>query len=416
MIKYIFYVLFFLYLYRLFPSFYGGVLFFPFFLFGMCLFLLVFLKKSLCKLHISVYFYLFFLWFSWYTFSSIINSTIDFSGIKQIIAALFSIALPIYLIQTSPKLRGSFSRIPFLELIAYCGATQGCLSVLFFFNRGILSPLHGMFLTDFHEKFEYYANYGLRGFGLAYSVGGFLSAIQGIILLIIVYLFLKKKVNFFISYCLYMLVLSSIVLTGKSGFSGVIFSLLFLIIYLLWSVFLKPTMFFKPFLFFCLLVISFCIGLMQVKDNTTFSKQAFEFFHSQSSSFVESTRTTDILINKMHFMVSDWTFFFGDGRLIEEDGRSYKHTDAGYMRQILLYGIPGLLIVLSFYFYPMCLVFRKSGISLESIVLLLILLNILVLQIKDNIFFGSFVIIPYFWIAFYFTLEGFPSCKKQKFG
>jgi hypothetical protein len=57
---------------------------------------------------------------------------------------------------------------------------------------------------------------------------------------------------------------------------------------------------------------------------------------------------------EMYFPVSESTFWFGDGRWSSLPGKSYgyyMHTDAGYMRQMLFYGV-----VMSVLFYSVYLV------------------------------------------------------------
>lgn len=414
MVKLLYFTFFFLYLYKLLPIFADGLIYYILFFIGVNLFFLILSKRTFHRWQYMPFLAISFLWAIWFIFTSIANSNVDFSVVKQIASTLLSIALPIFSILSFPKLRKIFASSPFLELIVYCGAVQGCLSVVFFFNREILSYLNALFITDFHDKFAYAASYGMRGFGLAASVGGQLSAIQGIILILIVYLFLIRKFSFLKAYLFFLMVLPSLVLTGRSGFSGLVLSLLFLVFYLFWSFIFKPVMFSRSLLFLCLLLISLYFSLLLVIDDTTFSNHAFEFFHSQSNSLVESTKSTDVLINKMHFMVNNWTFLLGDGRLIGEDGLSYQHTDAGYMRQILLYGMPGLLMALTFYFYPLFFIFQRSKLSLDLFVSFLILFNLLILQLKDNIIFGSFVTKPYFWVTLHLWLKSNEPLKNRE--
>lgn len=59
-----------------------------------------------------------------------------------------------------------------------------------------------------------------------------------------------------------------------------------------------------------------------------------------------STTSSDHLMTKMYFPIPLSTFIFGDGLYTGYDGAYYMHTDAGYMRNILFFGIGGLFLLI----------------------------------------------------------------------
>jgi len=72
---------------------------------------------------------------------------------------------------------------------------------------------------------------------------------------------------------------------------------------------------------------------------------AFEYVFNYLETGQLNTRSTDYLFNNMYFKIPISTFIFGDGYYTGSDGSYYMHTDAGYMRNILYFGIIGLLLL-----------------------------------------------------------------------
>lgn len=64
----------------------------------------------------------------------------------------------------------------------------------------------------------------------------------------------------------------------------------------------------------------------------------FEIFINFSQTGQVSSESTDML-QKMYFPLEPMTLFFGDGQYTGIDGKYYMHTDAGFMRNVLLFGI-----------------------------------------------------------------------------
>lgn len=112
----------------------------------------------------------------------------------------------------------------------------------------------------------------------------------------------------------------------------------------------------------------------------SFTNYAFELFEGFFESGNLSTTSTDILFNKMYFPIKDsWTFLIGDGIYTNIDGSYYMHTDAGYMRNILFFGIVGLILL--FLYQMTFLIFTNK----ENILLnFSILIYILIIHIKGE--------------------------------
>lgn len=84
--------------------------------------------------------------------------------------------------------------------------------------------------------------------------------------------------------------------------------------------------------------------------------------------------SVDHLLTDMYFWIPPLTFMIGDGLYTGNDGRSYMHTDSGYMRMILLMGIVGFLLMLGIQVFMIGLQRgREKKLKLFVLVLLLIL-------------------------------------------
>lgn len=62
----------------------------------------------------------------------------------------------------------------------------------------------------------------------------------------------------------------------------------------------------------------------------------------------------DKLAYDMYFMPGVDTLLFGDGQYLNDDGSYYMHTDTGYMRGMLYFGVIGLLLLYGIYVF-LCL-------------------------------------------------------------
>lgn len=107
---------------------------------------------------------------------------------------------------------------------------------------------------------------------------------------------------------------------------------------------------------------------------------AFELFYNLARGDGFTTSSTATLSN-MYFEVPVSTFFFGDGWYTTASGSYYMGTDAGYMRNILFFGIIGFFCLLvyqiQFFSYK-----QNSSRRFVSIILIALLL---VLHIKGDV-------------------------------
>lgn len=145
---------------------------------------------------------------------------------------------------------------------------------------------------------------------------------------------------------------------------------------------------------------------------------AFEFVYSYLDTGSVSTESGDVL-EQMYFPISWETFFLGDGHYTGADGAYYRHTDSGIMRNVLFYGIFGLILILFghlFYFFkPFQIILSelRKRCGFEDLNLGLFFITILgytlVLQYKGEVL----LFMPIIQTMLFFVCYSFVENNKQ---
>ncbi|GHV30773.1 hypothetical protein FACS1894177_03970 [Bacteroidia bacterium] len=188
----------------------------------------------------------------------------------------------------------------------------------------------------------------------AYSLTGSpwfeLPAAYGVACILFFRLQLEKNQNFLSgwkSYVIIILMLMGIALSGRTGFIG--FSM-GLVLYILFSWRNLAGIFrniWKIAGVFLLLLAVFYVVLTP-KQRESFVNNlfpfAFEFFYSYSETGKFNTGSTDALIEGHYYRLQTETLLTGEGGT-SDDIPTYRHTDAGYMNNLIFGGIFYLLFL-----------------------------------------------------------------------
>ena len=86
----------------------------------------------------------------------------------------------------------------------------------------------------------------------------------------------------------------------------------------------------------------------------------FEFLINYQSTGKVDSESTNILM-RMYFDLDFYSMLYGDGMYANSDGTYYKHTDAGYMRNILYYGLLGLFLNFSLMVCKIYPLYKNGG-------------------------------------------------------
>lgn len=204
---------------------------------------------------------------------------------------------------------------------------------------------------------------GFRFLGLALGGSWDLSIVQSLGIMSLALLIKTGQYKINIKTVLFFLILTiSTFLAGRTGIFGILLSLLLLIIPVKRSE--VPLYKISKFIvFLCLVTVPlfyFIRGRIpdKVADilQSKFVPWAIEMFQNDNGTVLETRSSNDL--KTMYFMPATNTILLGDGyyKNQQDANRYYMDTDAGYMRHILFYGIPGTLLQLCFYlllFYQM---------------------------------------------------------------
>lgn len=310
-------------------------------------------------------------------------------------------------------LRSLFQSVVIINLI------QSVILLLMFLNPDLKAWVYTL-LRDDRSEFNLLSG-GIRMLGFAYSTVWDLAFLQSLSLFLIVYLIQGRSGFKIFAYTFsYLLILVSIIFSGRTGFIGAIFSLLLLVLIplLKYGSLNKASVLLPGYLAG---IIIFVIGILNsllpsdVKDiiSDKVVPWAFEIFINKAETGNIQSASSDDL-KTMYFPVSAQTFLLGDGQYRDpvDPNFYYKDTDAGYMRHVLFYGIIGSLILYTFYltlFLVLIYTAYKSGIHSLSIVYFAMLIYFFIGHIKGDLFVGAAM--P---IRMLFLIYVFHSCMKGK--
>jgi hypothetical protein len=264
---------------------------------------------------------------------------------------------------------------------------------------------------------------GVRGFSLSGNEFFGVSAAYALILL----LYWSKKNTIFrnnsaLKLALYLFILSGVFFSGRTGYIGLGFALLYLALWLLSRGAVSrrrrgQRLIMNTLSFFAagagvVGIVSYLYG--QFRSNRLYYK-LFRFTFGPIFKKLESNTfmiaSVDNLINNMYFRVPLATFFIGDGRYRGDDGRAYMHTDAGYMRMILFMGLFGFLLLLALQVFMIGP--RRGG---EKKLKLIVLGLLMVLNIKGEIISCELVVLSIgllFYLQDLFPPIPSPEGKKR---
>lgn len=249
---------------------------------------------------------------------------------------------------------------------------------------------------------------GGRGFGLASSITYDLSIFQSISLMFISYLLTKysnKKAFYFIAW---LAIFFSVLFLGRSGWFGIFLSIIIIIFNSRKYIFKNITFFVVAnALFIYLALFSLKYFYPDKYDIFIFVvfPHAFEMFINFIETGIFRTGSSDS-VNAMWFSVSKSTFLLGDGFFRNPYGQGhYMHTDVGYMRHILFYGIIPSTLLYSFYILGFSYIYNyfkwnKTG----HFLILLLAIYYFVGHYKGDFLTGSGMNIKLFFIILIYTI------------
>lgn len=347
----------------------------------------------------------------------LIHLTFDFTIIKAYVLVLFLFLVSVYLYPILVKGVAEEKRfIYILSLLISVFFVQSCVEIAAFVNPSIKSIV-SFFQKDLVSQKDMG---GIRALALTGNPFFDLAASFGLIFIVFTFSitinssrrkFFSLKNSFF-----FIVLFVGSFFAGRTAFVGLGIAL---VLYFLsfGSRFKKAISFIR--LILIVAVSSFLLYniLLPPETKDMVENQLLPFVFEAVYNYIDTGETgtkSGEILDQMYFPISWQTFLFGDGVYTGGDGAYYMHTDAGIMRNILLYGIFGLLFILFghlFYFLkPLGRIFSdmKKEISFTSVNKLLFFLGLLlytvVLQYKGEVLlFMPIIQVMLFYICFSFV-------------
>jgi len=347
--------------------------------------------------------------------SNILNGTNDFYIAYSFLLMLIETLLGSYLLYIL-----FLKRYKFYDILNFFIAIALLQSII----------ILGMFVSEFIREFIYsIANLnaeqlmqrygGFRGFGLAGSVTYDLAFFISIPLMFISYLLSQSKKDKAYYISAWIFIVFAILMTGRTGWVGIAFSLLILLYNFKSKNALNSMVKFISILFILTIILSIVLKNYYPEAYNVFSDSivpyAFEMFINFYDTGSFSVRSMEILEN-MYFLPSLKTLIIGDGYFKNPFGFGYyMHVDAGYLRMILFYGVFASLVLYIMYIYIFLKIYFKTKIYKKfNIVILMLCLYYFIVQWKGVIMSNSGMNIKLVFIIFIYVVYSMKDLKLKE--
>lgn len=263
---------------------------------------------------------------------------------------------------------------------------------------------------------------GFRFLGLSFGTTWDLSFAESIGCILYTYLFriLGAKVINIWTITGYLLCFIAVFISGRTGLIGVLMSLILLLIPAKGK--RQSTILIK---FTGISILTVAIGIFSfasILDDETSQlieknliPWATEFFNSDGKKF--ETNSSNELMD-MYYLPSIKTILIGDGyyRNPRDPTLYYNNVDAGYMRHLLFYGLPGVIAVVVFYIcflrdsWLMQRQFMKD--RLTDAFWLILITYVLIGHVKGDLFIGADVIVRILCLLYFCTYYCFKNNER----
>ena len=216
---------------------------------------------------------------------------------------------------------------------------------------------------------------GVRGMALASGTTWSLGLTYGAVFILYFGCILSEKINLKTTAGLMLLVIGTI-FAGRTGFVGAVIGGIFFIL------FGKQNIFQKSMLLVYILIIVLCMVTIvylivpQFIEYMIFNVMpwAFEPIFSYIDGGVVSTKSTDVLDDMWNEIPTFEEAICGVGLFTGADGKYYRHTDVGILRNLFYWGIGGYAVLVSYQLYLLWPMFKLRNYRLLWIFLLVFLL------------------------------------------
>jgi|GEM_PF-4391035 len=331
--------------------------------------------------------------------------------IAQFVYIICAILVSSFILVNNKDNQSSEGRVLKLFLIAF--SVQTIIQVLGFVSPSVYSLVSLFQVEEAKNAVMASQEVGLfRGYSLAADLFFGLGAMYGMGFILLFYLVslgeLKNKLTVA---SIFILLLVGTIFTARTGFIGLLISLIFAfiskdisVIYL-YKIILRLT-----FVIFLLVVTSIIFLPREYLDiiNENVIPFAFEFLFSFFDGGKVETTSTNQLMSMLETPITLRTYLFGDGLYINNDGTFYRYIDSGFLRNILFWGVGGLSLM---FFYQICFFWYKKESLKMRFFLFFLFIYILILQIKGEAI-AKVHMINIFLVCYYLAVRNDQNSRK----
>ncbi|MFT5759452.1 MAG: hypothetical protein ACI9LM_004218 [Alteromonadaceae bacterium] len=237
----------------------------------------------------------------------------------------------------------------------------------------------------------------------------------------IAFLLSTQRVSRFLYISIYLVIFIVAIMTGRTAWIGIVFSCCILVWNFRSKLALKSMLQGIIVIILANIVILSLSKLMFPSIYSTIVDRiipyAFEMFINLFHKGEMATNSTNIL-NNMYFPLGEPTLLFGDGyyKAPDQSGAYYMGTDAGYMRQVLFYGLLPSVILYLFYLQGFYFIFKGiKKYKSSGILVIALCLYFFIVQYKGAFLTGSAMNIKLFLTLLVFSILSHQpiSCRNK---
>ncbi|GAB7225728.1 hypothetical protein VoSk93_49490 [Vibrio owensii] len=251
---------------------------------------------------------------------------------------------------------------------------------------------------------------GVRGNALAANLFFGLASMYGLAMILFFHYIEVRKINTFLKVIIFSLLFIGGALAGRTSYIGLFFGLVY---YLLNQLDIKVFVYRFTVIIISVLFATFSVYyvLPFISGDELISRvidYAFEFVINYFDGQGVNTRSTDRLYEMVTVNIgTERQILYGHGLYTGNDGAYYLHTDSGYIRQMLYWGLLGSLCLISFFIFNLLLPFvlrkfKACFFKHDLSCIFVICLYILVLQIKGEVIFHMHMMTLFLYMYGYF--------------
>lgn len=339
--------------------------------------------------------------------TSVVNATDDYSilttHVNNLATIVFSIVFIAYFI--TMKNRYELSIFKFLSIVFFIQCFFVLLMLLF---PSVSDSIQSIIKTDSQiARMESYN--GIRGLGLTGFVAFGFSVTMGVLYPIFAYwIKYEAKLNDVTKIILLLTAAICSLSAGRTSILGIFIAVLIIFFPIRFNIYgmLKAIKIIIMLGVIVLISVFFIFNNPDLKQIAIYySRYVFQSIwnYLEYGSFsIQSLNHLDT----MYFYPENINWLIGTGHYTNADGTYYMHTDAGYMRFLLYFGLLGSLITYFFFSYlSMSVIYREESRRI-SILLSLLFLSTFIYHYKGevvlfNVPYNRVYILIFLWIYFY---------------